>query len=376
MSFLVWTRLQVVVAAVVLSTVTATAEYPGQVYYVAPAPSGSDENDCLSPSTPCATFQRAVNLCPVGVYCSIVPAPGIYSQKTNVYYYKVILISGPPDKDGNCSDRSAVVVDDRINGVGQPGAIFGVQDHAILAIYCMTLTSYANGSVGFSSRQFAIGDVSYIDFGQFRGATAISANETSKINVFSPGIHGDATRFAMASNLSQILINGMIRIGDVLTFEVAFLSALFNSNVLVKVSQIVGGEDMSGASYQCIDATISTNVTLPGRDVPYLGNENCRFNGNTQLNSELKSIRSEIDEKLSPEIKSIRSEIDEKLSPEIKAIRSEIEGKLGPEIDALYKILRNFVIGVLSALTVAAIVSAFYVWQRHRRRRVQTAPRR
>jgi hypothetical protein len=220
-----------------------------------------------------------VDLCPVGAFCIIVPAPGTYSQKTNVYYAKVIYISGMGWHERKvCPDRSTVVVDDRVNGVGQAGAIFFVQDHAILTIHCMTLAAYANGSVGFASRQFAIGDVNDVDFGQFRGSVGVSASETSKVNILSPGIDGDASRFAAAGDLSQVRIGGTIRVSNGLTFEVAFLSAVSNSIVLFYPSNVVGGEAMSGASYQCNDATIKTNVSLPGNDVPYVGTENCAFN--------------------------------------------------------------------------------------------------
>ena len=54
-----WTWLRMLAVVFVLSTGTATA----QTYFVAPGSSGSDANDCLSPS-PCATFQRAVDLLP------------------------------------------------------------------------------------------------------------------------------------------------------------------------------------------------------------------------------------------------------------------------------------------------------------------------
>jgi len=200
------------------------------------------------------------------------------------------------------------------------------------------------GSVGFASRQFAIGDVNDVDFGQFRGGLGVSANETSKINIYSPGIYGDASRFAAAGDLSQVHIGGTIRVGNGLTFEVAFLSAVSNSIVLFYPSNMVGGEAMSGASYQCNDATIKTSVTLPGGDVPYVGTENCTFN----------TIQ------LSPEIKAIRSDIDEKLSPEIKA---------------LYKLLRNFIFAVLAVVTVAAVLSAFYVLRQSRRWRRQQSPK-
>ena len=111
---------------------------------------------------------------------------------------------------------------------------------------------------------------------------------------------------------------------------------------------------MSGASYQCNDATIKTNVTLPGGDAPYVGTENCTFNA-IHLNPEIKAIRSDIDERLGPEIKAIRSDIDERLGPEIKAIRSQI--------NTLFRIS----IAVLTVLTIAAVLSAFYVWQQSQR---------
>lgn len=330
------TLLGALVTILVLSTVTVAA----QTYYIAPEPSGSDANDCLTRQKACATFQRAVNLCPRGGHCAILPAPGVYSQKTNVLYYKIISVSGPQDKNGNCINRGAVVVDDRIDGVGQADAIFWVQDHAILTIECMKLVAYANGSTGFSTRQFAIGDVNYVDFGPFQGSTGVAANETSKVNIHTPGIYGDALRFAVAADLSQIHIGGTIRIGNGLTFEVAFLSAISNSVVSVDASKVVGGEAMSGPSYQCRDAIISKNVTLPGGDVSYAGNENCRVYG-------LAPDKIVVDQKLNP------------IYSELKAIRSELHG---------LEVFRNVIIAVLAALMVLALVNAFYVWQQHRRR--------
>jgi hypothetical protein len=360
-----WKQLRALITLLVLSTVTAAA----QTYYIAPEPSGSDANDCLSASNACATFQRAVTLCPTGGSCGILPAPGVYSQKTNVYYYKAVSIFGPRDENGNCIDRGAVAVDDRINGFGQADAIFWVQDHAILTISCMTLAAYAKGSVGFASRQFAIGDVNYVDFGQFRGSHGVTANETSKVNIHSPGIYGDAVRFAAASDLSQISVGGTIRIGDGLTFEVAFLSAISNSVALVNAS-IVGGEGMSGASYRCMDAIISKNVTLPGGDVSYADNENCRVFGLAPdkiivdhkldpIYSELKAIRAELDEKLNPELKTIRAGLAEKLPYQLKMIRVELHE---------LKVFRNAIITVVAVLTVALMAGAFYLWQPHRRR--------
>jgi hypothetical protein len=290
----------------------------------------------------------------VAGYCMILPARGVYSQKTNVFYYKVILISGPWDNNGDCINRSTIVVDDRINGVDQAGPIFFVQDHAILRISCMTLAAYAHGSVGFASRQFAIGDVNDVDFRHFRGGSGVNATETSKVTLFSPGIYGDASRFVEASDLSQITIVGTVTVGRELRFEVAFLTARSNSVISVSPSKLIGGEAMSGASYQCNDAIIRTNVTFPGGDVPFAGTENCIFNA-TYIN---------------PEMKAIRAEIDTNVKPEIKAIRTEIDTNLKPEIKAIYELLRNTIIAVLAVLTVAAMISAFYVWNQHRRRRL------
>src|ERR1700746_565505 len=96
-------RASAITAMLVLSTVTTAAQVH---FYIAPAPSVSNTKDCLSPSKSCATFQRAVDRCPPsrGV-CNILAAPGVYSQKTNVSYYKLISIF-PLYYNGNCTDRS------------------------------------------------------------------------------------------------------------------------------------------------------------------------------------------------------------------------------------------------------------------------------
>src|SRR5262249_56872954 len=96
-----------------LSTVTVSAE----TYFAAPGPNGSDANDCLSPSQPCTTFQHAVDLCPRS--CAILAAPGGYSQKPNVYYYKTISI-GPLNQGGTSTDLTPIALDYPIHPLGQP----------------------------------------------------------------------------------------------------------------------------------------------------------------------------------------------------------------------------------------------------------------
>jgi hypothetical protein len=51
--------------------------------------------------------------------------------------------------------------------------------------------------------QFAIGDINDVDFGNFEGGVGVSAGESSKINILSPGIFGNGSRFGSASDLSQ-----------------------------------------------------------------------------------------------------------------------------------------------------------------------------
>lgn len=308
----------------------SSSSLKAEAYHVAPVPIGSDENDCER--APCATFQRAVDRCPNGQHCQVVVAPGVYSQKTNVIYFKTINIVGPTDNKGNCKDSSAVVVDDRINGRGQRGPIFWVQDHATLTVSCMTLTAYASGSVGFSARQFAIGDVNDVSFGQFPAGYGIAANETSKINVENPQIQGSSSRFVWAADLSQVSIQGKIKIADGVAFEVAFLSSLNGSIVSFYPSSIVG-DQTAGASYQCIDSIIRKNGMLPGRDTPYVSNENCKVSGIADPSS-VEGIRTELND--------LRSQLR----------RSKRE--------------RNWIIAVLALLVLASGGSIAYSWERMR----------
>jgi hypothetical protein len=239
----------------------------------------------------CATFQRAVDLCPVAHYCSIVAAPGIYSQATNVTHFKHVLILGPTDQRGACIDKHAITVEGKIEDGHQSGPIFWAQDHATLRITCMRLAARDQGQCAFLTRQFAIGDVDDVDFGSFAGGCQVGAGETSKINISNPGIYGNARLFAGASDLSQVTVSGLVKIADGLKFDVAFLSSVAGSVVHFYPSGIEGGAHFSGASYQCSDAFLKKTVVLPGGDVPYLATDDCKINGVGSSNN----VRSEID---------------------------------------------------------------------------------
>src|SRR5262249_46103077 len=292
------------------------------------APHGNDANDCSSPAKACASFQRGVDLCPVAHYCSIIAGAGIYTQSTDVQHFKLVVILGPMDERGACTDRGAVKV---VEGQVGHHPIFFVQDHSTLGINCMRLEAREPGHCAFMSRQFAIGDVADVDFGAFTSGCGVAASETSKINISNPGISGDASGFAFASDLSQVTIGGLVKMADGLKFDRAFVSSVTGSIVSFYPSGIQGGAHFSGASYQCSNATINKTVVLPGGDVSYLGTDDCTITVKNSLHSKLDAIRSEVNSlrsQLASEITTIRSEVNSlrsQLASEITTIRSEID---------------------------------------------------
>jgi hypothetical protein len=290
------------------------------------SPHRDDVNDCSSPANACARFQRAVDLCLIASYCLILAGTGTYSQATNVTHFKNISIVGLTDGHGDCRDRHAVNVKNQTDG--QP--IFWVQDHATLTISCMSLEARGPSQCGFVSRQFAIGDVVDVDVAASSRGCGVAAHETSKINISNPGIYGEASRFAFASDLSQVTIGGLVKIGNVIKFDVAFLASLNNSIVSFYPSGIEGGAHFSGASYQCSNASIKKTVVLPGGDVPYQETDDCTITGGSSISFTLNGLRSEIDS-IRSTLNGLRSEINSAgamqngLRLELNTIRSEID---------------------------------------------------
>jgi hypothetical protein len=351
--------------ALLYSANQAAAAY---TYYVAPAPIGNDKNNCSTPSRACTTFQRAVDLCPFGQHCNISAAPGVYSQRTNVFYYKVISIWGPLNNKGECANNRTVVVDDRI-GTAKPGTIFFAQDHSILTIACMTLKAYAEGSLGFGARQFSIGDLNDISFGTFVAGSGLSATETSKINVYNPEIGGSASRFAAATDLSQVSIGGTIALADDLTFDVAFVSSIYNSVVSVYPLAITGGKALSGASYHCVDSIVKRNTSLPGGDIPYAANADCKVSGlasdREPISSEFNALRTEFADTL----RSNQSQFSEKLQATRNELRAELNANQSQLADKLQatrnELRRNSIIVICAVLVITGIGSAI-AWLQHR----------
>jgi hypothetical protein len=102
-----WRLLWCLVAVLPWTIVGATGA-GAETFYVSP---GGDDTGRCELGHPCATFQRAFDVCPTGGSCGVVPAPGVYRQLTNVYYYKAISIAGEKDAEGHCVDRSKVIVE-------------------------------------------------------------------------------------------------------------------------------------------------------------------------------------------------------------------------------------------------------------------------
>src|SRR5262245_730435 len=165
---------------VLLAALLFAAPAQGQTHWV--AKSGSDSNSCTDPDAPCLTVQGAVNKVPLGAYAIVSIAPGIYDDPVNVYYYRIVSISGPLGKNGECLDRGAVTL-----SRSPAGSIIRVQDHSIVSVSCVTLSASpgTTGISGIATRQFAIVDYGRMRFGAMPQGTHVSAGDASKANCYS-----------------------------------------------------------------------------------------------------------------------------------------------------------------------------------------------
>ena len=320
-----------------------------QAVFVASPPQGSDSNDCRSSDTPCASFQRAAALCPLAQPCRIDAAAGTYSQKLNIVHFHHVSLLGAGWDGQTCVDRRAVTIDDDALEPGSD-ALFFAEDHATLMVACVTLTS-RRGHIGFATRQFAIGDLIDVDFAGFVDAAGAAAWETSKINIANPGILGSAGLFAYARDLSQIEIGGVVKIADGLKFTIALLTSVNGSVVSFQPSSIEGGAQFSGASYQCVGASIEKTVTLPGGDVAY-DEPDCRVNG---VNVKLAAVQTNI--------AALRTALDEQtariepLIREIAAVRAALDDA---QHDQNVQRRKDRVAAIIFAVLILALGGAAY----------------
>lgn len=245
------------VFAVLVWSTPAPASGP---FFIAPPPLGSNSNNCLSAATPCKDIQYVVdNLCDV---CTITLAHGLYHQFTDVYYSKVVSIVG------DCGTAFSVGVDDQ--GIGS-GTLFYAQDTAILTVQCLYAASY-NNSIGFGTRQNAIGDANNINW--FNFVVAVAANENSRVNVYSPGLYGGGSRFASMSDVSTISVGGNVVLNSN-TFDVSMFSILFFSILNYSPASVSGA--IGGYPYQCVGGITKGGVAGLGNGLPYPGSTNCQM---------------------------------------------------------------------------------------------------
>src|SRR5262245_25525951 len=120
-----------------LPTLGGTLPTQNTRLFVAPSPTGDDNNNCLSLTTQCATIEHAITLCPIGGICSISLAAGTYTTTTgyNIFYHRIVGITG------DCANHGNVV----INAVGNNISMFFVQDFAIGSVQCLSVTTNSTG---------------------------------------------------------------------------------------------------------------------------------------------------------------------------------------------------------------------------------------
>jgi len=223
---------------------------------------GSDDNPCTA-AAPCRTIGRACQAIagtPEPSRDAVHVADGTYSGACDVAHYRFVWVIG------NCAAPAKVKV------LGAPNAtIFHVQDHSTLHIRCMELGSHGNGTIGFASRQYAIGDYDNIRWGHMPGGIHVSVQEASKINctgpswiVRDPGGNGGALQHMQASNQSQVYCTTSIDIPERVTFADSFVSITWRSLGYFPGLSVTGA-GIVGQKYRVVDGTLIGADNLPGR---------------------------------------------------------------------------------------------------------------
>lgn len=116
-------------------------------------------------------------------------------------------------------------------------------------------------------------------------------------------------------------------------------------------SSIEGGAQFSGASYQCVGASIEKTVTLPGGDVAY-DEPDCRVNG---VNVKLAAVQTNI--------AALRTALDEQtariepLIREIAAVRAALDDA---QHDQNVQRRKDRVAGIIFAVLILALGGAAY----------------
>jgi hypothetical protein len=206
------------------------------------SPNGIDNPAC-SIQQPC-TPQGAVMVChaanvPTGV-CRIQLADGVYENpRINIVYYRFVHLVG------NCSNPAAVVL-----RTTTPGTLIWVQDHAIAAVGCMSLTGVP-GTIGLAGRQHVIIDYWKIMFGAMLNGLHIALNEYS---IASCGemvwIMGSADVHAGLTSHSRLNLPCEINVNGAATSFIYFLEAFDFSIINAIGLQLTGSRPLGAGCYK------------------------------------------------------------------------------------------------------------------------------
>lgn len=222
-------------------------------------PAGSDSNGCLTALAPCLTPQRVIDLCPTGWICSVTMAAGTYNaENTILSYYKGVSFSG------DCGSPTGV--NWRVTSNGTYAIL--VQDHAILGMSCMQITSGATGNTGIYVRQFAIADYVDISWGAFAAGTHVfviqgSANCAGANNQ----ILGGAAFHVHAGNNSTVNYSCTETIPSATSWT-TFARAFYSSVIDVTGSTFSGAGATTSTGAQCnadgVSVIAKGAVVFPG----------------------------------------------------------------------------------------------------------------
>jgi hypothetical protein len=233
---------------------------PGAVTFLVNPSLGSDTNDGLGSGTGAfATIQKAVHVAQYDVDCN---GSGVVIQLADGTYTAGALIVSPIigtttiSITGNAVTPGNVIVD---VGVGE--TCFDVQDYAGLSLSNMRLIG---GATCVRSRQYAIVDLSGIEFGAATG-THIAAVDNSLISTSGAlAIVGDAAVHVSAQANSIVNYNGTVTIASARAFTV-FASAE-DHGVIYGAATFTGGgvAGTTGIRFISTDSHIAQNITWPG----------------------------------------------------------------------------------------------------------------
>lgn len=132
---------------------------------------GSDRTNCESEGKACKTLNHACALSLKLRFALIHVANGLYENThCDIQHFSNIAVVG------NVKNPQEVILE------APDGNIFAVQDHASLMLQGVTLrtSSGGKGATGMLTRQFSIGDIYHVAFGNI--LVGVVASEMSKIN--------------------------------------------------------------------------------------------------------------------------------------------------------------------------------------------------